>query len=374
VRPFLQVASLLGLLLGGALVLPGCEARARNKEDGAQATLPLKVQLATALPVTTSPKEAVTGTVEPSKRVQLGFEVTGRLSRVLVKKGQAVHEGDVLGELATDLVDAQLQQAEASLQGALAQADSARDIAARSEKMRLGGAVSEQQLKTVASNARNADAQVALARAQVAEMRAKRSRQLLRAPFSGVVVDAPDQPGITVSTLVTLFTLEQLDPLTLHLTVAETARSSLTPGSKVRVSAVGSGASTDAATVSVIIPSADGATRRIPVELLVPNADGRFTAHTLVRAELSLGKELPATQLPSTALASAGGDHVWAVGPDGVVARVPVQVIDRGPLSVVVRAERPLGQVVDSPAVDLAEGTRVQLPGADARSGSARSD
>jgi membrane fusion protein, multidrug efflux system len=361
------------LSLATLLILSSFEARARSKDGPPPAPL-TRVQLAPAQSVTTSPKEEVTGTLEPSKRVQLGFEVTGRLSRVAVKKGQSVKEGDLLAELATDLVDAQLQQAEASLAGAVAQAENARDVAARTEKLKAGGAVSEQQAKTVLTNARNADAQVALARAQVAEMRAKRIRQVLRAPFSGVVVDAPDQPGITVSTLVnTLFTLEQLDPLTVHLTVTETARTELVPGTKVHLSAVGSGASTEQATVTVVIPSADSATRRIPVELSVPNPDGRFTAHTLVRAQLSVGADQPGTQLPATALASVGGDHVWLVGADGALVRVPVQVVDRGATLVVVRAERPLARVVDSPAVDLAEGARVHvssapLPGASARS------
>jgi membrane fusion protein (multidrug efflux system) len=374
VRPALRWGLLGGCALGFVLVLvlSSASARARNRAGPPPAPL-LHVQLAATRAVVTSPKEAVTGTAEPSKRVQLGFEVTGRLFRVAVKKGQRVHEGDVLAELSTDLADAQLQQAEAALAGALSQSDNARDVASRTEKLRAGGAVSEQQVKTVTSSARNAEAQVALARAQVVEMRAKRTRQVLRAPFGGVVVDAPDQPGAIVSTLViNLFTLEQLDPLTVHLTVAETARTELAVGSKVRVSSVGSGATTDEATVAVVIPSADGA-RRIPVELSVPNADGRFTAHTLVRAELSLGVEAAATELPATALASVGGDHVWVVGADGLLSRLPVQVVERGPASVVVRAERPLLQVVDAPSVDLAEGMRVQLPlqappGASARS------
>lgn len=375
-RPLLRwsLLAFLALALGGALILSSVEARARSK-DATPPVSVVRVQLAASQPVTTSSQEEVTGTLEPSKRVQLGFEVTGRLSRVAVKKGQAVREGELLAELATDLVDAQLQQAEAGLEGALAQAENAKDVALRTEKLKAGGAVSEQQVKAVLTTARNAEAQVALAKAQVAEMRAKRVRQVLRAPFSGVVVDAPDQPGITVSTLVNnLFTLEQLDPLTLHLTVAETARPQLRPGTHVRVTAVGSAASTDEATVSVVIPSADGATRRIPVELSVPNTDGRFTAHTLVRAELRLGVEEPATRLPATALASVGGDHVFLVGPDGALLRVPVHVVERGPASVVVRAERPLVQVVDAPPADLVEGARVQLPSASAAGASARSN
>ncbi len=345
----------------GLLVLVLVSLKIQHRREAPRPAPLAQVQLSLAQPVMVSPRDEVTGTLEPSKRVQLGFEVTGRLARVVAHKGQRVQEGDLLAELATDLVDAQLQQADAALQGAFSQAETARDVAQRTEKLKAGGAVSEQQGLAVTSNARNAEAQVALARAQVAELRARRARHSLRAPFAGVVVEAPDQPGAIVSSLTTpLFTLEQLDPLTLHLTVAETARAALAPGTRVHVSAVSSAASTDEATVWVILPSADGATRRVPVELQVPNTDSRFTAHTLVRAELSLGAAQVATQLPATALASAGGDHVFVVDADGIVARVPVQVLDRGPTSVVVRAERPLTQVVDSPSVDLVEGAHVQ--------------
>jgi multidrug efflux pump subunit AcrA (membrane-fusion protein) len=76
-----SLAAATGVLLAGAVVLfTAPEARARSKEGTAAAPLP-RVQLATTHAVTASAREQVTGTLEPSKRVQLGFEVTGRLAR-----------------------------------------------------------------------------------------------------------------------------------------------------------------------------------------------------------------------------------------------------------------------------------------------------
>src|SRR5207248_5400111 len=100
---------------------------------------------------------------------------------------------------------------------------------------------------------------------------------------------------------------------------------------------------------------------RIPVEVSVPNEDGRFTAHTLAPAVLPLGSPEQAVSVPATALASVGGDHVFTLGEDGQVSRVAVQVIERGPKEVIVKSDQPLTRVVDYPAVDLAEGTKVSV-------------
>ena len=147
----------------------------------------------------------------------------------------------------------------------------------------------------------------------------------------------------------------------LKLTLPETARGSLRVGTKVRVEAVGGGARTDEAFVRAIIPSADAATRRIPVEIVVPNGEGLFTAHTLGRAILPLGQAEPALELPASALASTGGDHVFAVADSGEVKRVDVQVLDRVAQKVVLKASAPIARVVDYPAIDLAEGTKVSV-------------
>ena len=152
----------------------------------------------------------------------------------------------------------------------------------------------------------------------------------------------------------------QLDPLVLKLTVSDTARSLLKVGARVRVAAVGGGASADDAWVRAVIPSADASTRRIPVEIVVPNKDARFTAHTLGRAVLPMGTPENALTAPASALSSQGGDHVYALVTDEV-KRVPVQVIERGAASVTFRASQPLDKVVDYPAPDLQDGAKVSV-------------
>jgi RND family efflux transporter MFP subunit len=252
--------------------------------------------------VRSSAREEVTGTLFPSQALQLGFEVGGRLESVRVKKGQAVKEGQVLAQLNAEISDAQLAQAQAG-----------------------------------------------------------RRKHDLKAPFSGTIVDAPEQVGAIVGPGVPMFSVENLDTLLLKTTVAESARSRLKPGTKVRVEIVGGGASTDEAVIRTIIPSADPATRRIPVDVLVPNKDGRFVANTLARVILPLGEAQDAQVIPSTALSSSGGDHVFVVATTGEVHRVAVQVLERGTREVVVKASAPLDKVVEYHSPSLAEGTRVSV-------------
>ncbi|MFL5310758.1 MAG: efflux RND transporter periplasmic adaptor subunit [Myxococcales bacterium] len=306
-------------------------------------------------------REEITGTLQPARQLQLGFEVSGRLAKLNATKGAQVREGQVIAQLDPEMADAQVLQAEAAVKAAEAQSAQAADTARRQSELQQKGSISDWQSKSSTSQAAAAAAQLQAARAQLAQARATRRRHDLAAPFAGTLVEEPDQVGATVSPGKELFTLEQLDPLVLKLTVRESSRGSLRVGAKVRVEAVGGGARTDEAVVRAIIPSADAATRRIPVEIVVPNAGARFTAHTLARASLPLGQPEPALELPASALASTGGDHVYAVAGSGEVKRIPVQVVDRGAQKVVVKSSEPLSRIVDYPAADLAEGAKVSV-------------
>ena len=360
-RKTILYSSLAALAVASALAVSArAKTRASAVSAGAAAQAPAPVTLAEVKAVRSAPREEITGALNPAKELKAGFEVNGRLARILVKKGAPVAEGQIIAQLDPEIADAQVQQAEAAVQAAEAQSAIASDLANRNAELAKSNTVSEAQLRNSASGAAAAAAQLQAARAQLAQARANRRRHDLRAPFAGVLIDAPDQVGATVAAGTSLFTVEQLDPLVLKLTVSDSARGLLKPGSRVQVEAVGGGASTSAAWVRTVIPSADTSTRRVPVEIEVPNPDGRFTAHTLGRAVLPLGAAEEVLSVPASALSSQGGDHVYAVS-GGEVRRVPVQVIDRGAQEVVFKAAQPLAQVVDYPAPDLQDGARVAV-------------
>ncbi len=319
------------------------------------------VKLVAPRTVLATSREEVTGTLYPDKALQLGFEVSGRIEKVKVKKGDRVSQGQVLAQLDPEIADAQVKQAEAALAAAEAGWTMASDVAQRNERLLAKGSISDLQSKNASSTSRQAQAQVLAARAALAQARAARKRHDLRAPFAGTVINAPEQVGAMVNSNSTLFTIEQLDTLVLKATIPETTRDSLKVGAKVKVAAVTGSVSTEDAVVRTILPSADPSSRRIPVEVSVPNSDGRFVAHTLVRAVLPLGEPQPAQSIPATALSSAGGDHVFVLNSSGETQRIPVEVVERGSREVVVKAPSPLEKVVDYPSANLGEGIRVSV-------------
>lgn len=318
-----------------------------------------KVRIVAARAVNASTREAVTGQLGPSRLLPLGFEVGGRLAVSRVNKGDEVKPGQPLGNLDTEVINAQVAQAEAGVLAAEAGAALALDVATRQEKLHGEGSVSDVQYRQADTQAKAAKAQVAQAQAGLAQAKAGQHKHYLSAPFAATVVDAPDNPGGMVGPGMPVYILMQLDPLVLKATVPEKLRGHLKAGQKVRVEATGSGAASDEATIKVVLPSADPATRRVPIEVTVPNGDGRFVANTLARVTISLGEPKPAAMIPSTALSTSGGDHVFAVDETGILHRVNVKVMERNNTTVVVEPEAPVQQVVDYPTSALVEGTRV---------------
>ena len=320
---------------------------------------PAPLKLTRARVVTSTARDEITGSLFASKTGALGFEVGGRLMKTRVQKGEVVKEGTLLGQLDPEIVDAQVAGAEAAVAAAEAGAEMATDVAARNEKLKSEGSVSDVQSKGATTTSKQAQAQLLGARAQLAQARAARKRHDLKAPFGGTVIDAPDQIGGMVGPGMPVYIVQQLDPLILKTTITENARSAVKPGVKVKVASVGGSASTDEAVVKVVLASADPQTRRIPVEISVPNPDGRFVAQTLARAVLPMGEAQAALAIPATALGTSGGDHVFAVSPAGELKRVPVKVLERVGKEVIISSPEPLDQIVDYPTSALVEGTKI---------------
>jgi RND family efflux transporter MFP subunit len=318
-----------------------------------------KLRLVTAKPAQTQTHETVTGQLNASKLLPMGFEVGGRLAFSRVSKGDVVKAGHLLGGLGTEIIDAQVAQAEALVMAAEAGAALASDVAARNEQLKVGGSVSDIQSKQTDTQMKSAKAQLAQAQAGLAQAKAGQRRHYLRAPFAGTIIEAPEQVGGMTGPGMPVYVLTQLDPLVLKATIPEALRGQVKPGLKVRAESVAGPAATSEAVVKVVVPSADPQTRRLPIEVLVPNADGRFIANTLARVTIPLGEAKNAIVVPATALGTSGGEHVFTVDGSGVLRRVGVKVLERGANSVTLVPQSAVSEVLDYPTASLVEGTKV---------------
>ncbi|APH72220.1 efflux RND transporter periplasmic adaptor subunit [Aquibium oceanicum] len=154
-----------------------------------------------------------TGTLQPLTQVDVSSELSGVVRAVPVRENQTVAKGDVLAELDTTRLSAQVERAEASLQAAEAKLNEARttlketeQTLARTQSLSGRGMVTEQALEgAVASRDRansavaTAQANVAIAAADLKLQRADLAKSTIYAPIDGIVLTRDVDPGQTVA-------------------------------------------------------------------------------------------------------------------------------------------------------------------------------
>jgi HlyD family secretion protein len=183
-----------------------------------------------------------TGNLEPRNQVDIGSELSGTIRSVAVDVNDEVKAGQVLTKLDTSRLEAQVLQAQSSLQSsqarvlqAVASLKESRANYARLQKVRelSGNKLPSQQDMDVAEAAvSQGEGEEAAARAAVAQAQANLdvvktdlSKTDIKSPINGVVLVRSIEPGQTVASSLqapVLFTLaEDLKKMELHVSVDE---------------------------------------------------------------------------------------------------------------------------------------------------------
>ncbi len=254
-----------------------------------------------------------TGQVKPTTEVQVGAQVSGRITKVYVDFNSRVKAGDVLAELDPTLFGAQLDSTRAQLaagSAAVKRAEvnlmTAKQRVERARKLVAEGIGSQADLDTAQGAYDVAVADVAAAKAQVAQVGAqmKSSRTNLdytriHSPIDGIVINRAIDPGQTVAASFqapTLFVIAQdlrkmrvladIDEADVAVIEVDNEHLKLRPGM----------------TATVVIRSAEA-----PNAMRVPNAALRFKPSPPTDKD---GNKLPQDPLP--ALAPKTG-RIWVV-------------------------------------------------------------
>jgi HlyD family secretion protein len=193
------------------------------------------------------------GTLQPTRSVNIGSELSGTVKRVLVDVNDQVKKGQILVELDTSKLQDQVARSRAALHSATAQVAQAvatvkeaqGNLARLEEVARLsGGKVpSKAELDSARATLERAQADETSARATVVSAQATIStdetnltRGSIRSPMDGVVLTRSVDPGNAVAAslqAVTLFTVaEDLSQLRLQVNVDEADVGSVQVGQK----------------------------------------------------------------------------------------------------------------------------------------------
>jgi len=240
---WLPALIVLALILGISTCSGGDGAPTYVTEEVSQQSLDLTV--------------TATGNLRPTNQVTVGSEVNGPVERVLVDVNDRVTRGQVIAVINTEIIDQQIDQARANLNAARASLSQARatldvDTAqlARLEEVRRlsdGRVPSQTELEQAQAAVQRDRAAVASARANIQAAQATlgtnlttRSRAVIRAPVTGVVLARQIEPGQTVVAsfnTVTLFVIaEDLSEMQLHVSIDEADVGQVEAGQKATFS------------------------------------------------------------------------------------------------------------------------------------------
>ena len=193
-------AALAGLVLWYALARTGSSNTVSYETSAAELS---------ELTVTVS----ATGKIEPITKVDIGSELSGIISEVLVAENSSVKAGEVLARLDVTRLKAQQQSAaakvtiaEAGVREAEASALESRLALARQNSLGSRGVVAKEQVEAATAAAARAEAtvdsskgQLAAAEADLAVISADIRNAEINTPIDGIVMKRAAEPGQTVA-------------------------------------------------------------------------------------------------------------------------------------------------------------------------------
>ena len=347
IRPHLLTALLLG---AAAVACNGAEGKSKGAAAGAGGgggMPPMPVEVVAARSDTVVDAILATGQIEAMQSVELRPDIEGRIAEILVREGATVAKGTPLFKVDDAELRAEVAQAEA-------ERDLARQSLARTRELLGQKASSQSELEHAEATSRSTEAQLAL-------LKVRLDRTVVRAPFAGVAGERHVSVGDYVTTSSPLVMVQTVSPQRAAFQVPERYADQLKVGQQVtfRVAALTGREFTGR--VDFVDPLVQLPGRTITVKAVVANPRRELQAGMFIEVRLATAVRPQAVIIAVVAvLPILGSSFVWVVQ-DGKATRRQVELGVRTPGLVEVRSGVEAGeQVVVGGQERLAEGAPVQ--------------
>jgi membrane fusion protein (multidrug efflux system) len=288
-----------------------------------------------------------TGQIEAMQSVELRPDIEGRIAEILVREGATVAKGTPLFKVDDAELKAEVARAEADR-------DLARQSLARTRELLGQKASSQSELERAEATSRSTEAQLAL-------LKVRLDRTVVRAPFGGVAGERHVSLGDYVTTSTALVTVQTVSPQRAAFQVPERYADQLKVGQQVtfRVAALTGREFTGR--VDFVDPLVQLPGRTITVKAVVANPRRELQAGMFIEVRLATAMRPQAVIIAEDAvLPIQGSSFVWVVQ-NGKATRRQVELGVRTPGLVEVRSGVEAGeQVVVGGQERLAEGAPVQ--------------
>ncbi len=281
-------------------------------------------------------------------------KVSGYLKSVSVDKGDMVTAGQIIAEIESTELESQYQSAVADL-------DNKQRIAARARDLLRSGSTAQQAADQAETNLR-------MAQETVRNLNAIRSYQVLRAPFSGMVVARFADPGALLQAATTnqasslpVIQLADTTKLRIGAFVEQRDVSAIKAGDEADIIDASNTERRRTARISRTAGSLDPRTRTLFIEIDLDNKDTFLVPGSFVQVVL----KVPVTsypQIPVNAVLQRGPNTVVAVvGPDETVRFRPIRVASTdGIVSNIAEGLKPGEKVGLNVPNDVIEGAKIR--------------
>lgn len=313
------------LIGGGAAILHARAAMTPEARANPPITVATEViEAATAYAV----EERYVGRVEPTRHTQLGFELSGLVTRVAVDEGDVVRAGQVIAQLDTDKLLASRDALQAERKEILARRDLARATLKRQRELRSEGWQTEQRYDEARYSLSQFSAAIERLDAAIESTDIDIDKSSIFAPYDGVIGARFIDEGAVVSPGMPIADILEIGQLQARIGIPASVSDEISAGSRHSVDVAGRRLS---AHVVSMRPDLNTGTRTVTI-ILSFEQDVAIPSGEIV--ELVLQRDIDETGywLPITSL-NEGQKGIWTVmtvehgEDDALVQREAVEII-----------------------------------------------
>ncbi|WP_325894375.1 efflux RND transporter periplasmic adaptor subunit [Grimontia sp. NTOU-MAR1] len=286
-----------------------------------------------ALTVELAPGYAVdreyVGTVQAGQSANLGFELGGKVNKLLVDEGDTVAKGQPLIKLDTQLLDTEAQQLNAQLEQLDAQLDLTRTNLQRQRQLKKKGFSADAEIDSLISQRDALRANVRQLQASLSSNRLRQEKSTIYAPYNGKISQRFVSQGDVVNVGAPTLTLlaDDLKEARIGVPIKYLEVLSSSPSAKVRV-----GTNTYQATLLNPGVAIDMRSRTVTLRYLLPENANTLDGQ-LAYLEFAFETPQEGFWMPLSGLTDGlrGTWNVYAVVPDDagnqLISRRSVQVL-----------------------------------------------
>ncbi|GAA4437822.1 efflux RND transporter periplasmic adaptor subunit [Pontibacter saemangeumensis] len=288
------------------------------------------------------------GNFAPIQSLTLMSETQGQVQRVLKRKGDKVKAGELLLQVESNTMAADLATAQTN-------AEKAKRDLERFENLAAGDAITQRQLEDARLAVKSTQGQLVAARQRLNKTR-------ITAPISGEINEMYIEVGSYLNSGTKLYDIVNVDKLKLQVKVSESEVLLVEKGEKVKVKADAGAGQEYEGTVTAIGAQADP-TLKFDVEIEVKNsADNNLRAGMYGTASFEAAEQRDALLLPRGAIVGSIQNPSVYVVKDGkaYIQKVKVGTVTQDQVEIL-DGVKPGEKVVQSGQINLREGIKVSV-------------